>query len=179
MATAVKANYGYEKTIAGDTTTIEIRNNNRQKKSAVIISCIFLLVVVNPIILLVYSDGRHGNAPLLMFLFTAVIATYWYFSVKAPKATSVTMNKTDIAFDGRTYAKQDISEILIRSPTLNTVVARSAMEMQFKEANQQAYAALRYAVTFVYGSQTVVISDRLTEPQANRVGSEIATWLAA
>lgn len=70
-------------------------------------------------------------------------------------------------------AKRDICKVVTQVPACQALSAAPALGLQAEPTSQQ------YAVAFGYGLNSVRVVGQLTAPQADRVGTEVATWLAA
>ncbi len=93
--------------------------------------------------------------------------------------TTVAMGRDRLSLDSGDYAKRDIGRIQIHEPGTGAFTYTSDLEYAPKMAFRNAVASQNHCVTFDYGSTAVLLAGKLTAPQADRVGSEIANWLEA
>ena len=89
------------------------------------------------------------------------------------------MGDDDLTVAGKKFAKCDIRNVVVQAPDGQVLSATAALGLQAKIDLARLSASQQYAVAFDYGLNSVRVVGQLTAPQAERVGTEVATWLAA
>ena len=180
MAHAVRAELGYEKTEKPGVVILRIRRQEAVVRMARWSGLLLLTVVATWAGYLVDESNRHHTAwSLLSGGVGAVVLIAYAVWPKKIHHTVVELGRDTLTVAGRSYAKRDICNLVVRSPRGEVIYATSA----WSHASQTFFAELsakqQYAVAFDYGVKTMIMAGQLTAPQAERVGSEVATWLEA
>lgn len=180
MARAISADLGYEKSETAGRMVLRVRRQDsvlKLRKWAGLL----LLVGFSLYVAILMDDNFHwrttytwkvggvGGAAILLYALMP----------KRPKYTTIDMGADELTVAGKSFAKRDIRNIVVQAPDGQVLSASTALGLQAKMDLARLSASQQYAVAFDYGLNSVRVVGQLTAPQAERVGTEVATWLAA
>jgi len=180
MARAVAADHGYEKTETTGRLVLRVRRQDSVLKAARWMG-LLLLVGFSLFTAILLDDsfrwrttyswtvGAIGGVAILLYALLP----------KRPKYTTIDMGDDDLTVAGKRFAKRDIRNVVVQAPNGRVLSAATVAGLQAQIDLARLTASQQYAVAFDYGLKSVRVVGQLTAPQAERVGTEVATWLAA
>ena len=180
MARTVAADHGYDRTEAAGRLVLRVRRQDSIQKFARWL-LLFLLVGFSLYTATLMDDHFHWRTTYAWktgAVGVVIILLYGLMSGK-PKYTTIDMGHDDLTVAGKTFAKRDIRNVVVQGPDGQVLWAPTALGLQAKMDLARLAATQQYAVDFDYGLNKVRVVGQLTAPQAERVGTEVATWLAA
>ena len=180
MARAVAADHGYEKTEAAGRLILRVRRQDsvlKLRKWAGLL----LLVGFSLWIAVILDDHFRWRTTYAWKVGTVggVAILLYALMPKRPKYTTIDMGDDDLTVAGKKFAKRDIRNVVVQAPDGQVLSAATALGLQAKIDLARLSASQQYAVAFDYGLNSVRVVGQLTAPQAEGVGTEVATWLAA
>lgn len=174
----VQADYGYEKVVSDGVTTLRIKRN----RSAFVALVWTFAIIMSVVIMLVstqINNGRGGPPPMAFLGACGVLFGIAILCSVGGGHTTVTLRGDMLSLDSGDYAKRDIGKVRVHEPGTGGFTYDNDLEYASEMAMRNAIASQNHWVTFDYGSKPVTLARKLTGAQADRVGSELADWLAA